>query len=168
MKKIFVVLAVLFIGILCAGCTSQQTAPVATPTPTPVPTTVAPTEVPTTVATTVPTETPTVNVTATATPTATPTPVPTFVVTFTQDMTIVPDSTIYVKVGTKVVWKNMDPLKPHGVQAIGVQTGKYFGDMLEHPIAYGKTFEATFDKAGAYDYATLYQPAVTAKVVVTK
>jgi uncharacterized surface protein with fasciclin (FAS1) repeats len=38
MKKIFVVLAILFIGILLAGCTSQPPAPVATPTPTPVPT----------------------------------------------------------------------------------------------------------------------------------
>ena len=32
MKKLFVVLAILFIGILLAGCTSQQAAPVATPT----------------------------------------------------------------------------------------------------------------------------------------
>ncbi len=39
MKKLFVVLAILFIGILLAGCTSQPPAPVVTPTPTPVPTT---------------------------------------------------------------------------------------------------------------------------------
>jgi PBP1b-binding outer membrane lipoprotein LpoB len=45
MKKFFVVLAILFIGILLAGCTSQPAAPVATPTPTPVPT-----AVPTTIA----------------------------------------------------------------------------------------------------------------------
>ena len=38
MKKIFVVLAILFIGILLAGCTSQPPAPVVTPSPTPVPT----------------------------------------------------------------------------------------------------------------------------------
>jgi hypothetical protein len=38
MKKLFVVLAILFIGILIAGCTSQPPAPVVTPTPTPVPT----------------------------------------------------------------------------------------------------------------------------------
>ena len=44
MKKIFVVLAILFIGILLAGCTSQPPAPVATPTPTPTP---VPTPVPT-------------------------------------------------------------------------------------------------------------------------
>ena len=42
MKKLFVVLAILFIGILLAGCTSQPPAPVITPTPTPVPTTAAP------------------------------------------------------------------------------------------------------------------------------
>src|SRR5665647_3009991 len=41
MKKLFVVLAILFIGILIAGCTSQPPAPVVTPTPTPVPTLVA-------------------------------------------------------------------------------------------------------------------------------
>ncbi len=52
MKKIFVVLAVLFIGILLAGCTSQPATPVATPTPTEVPTAM-PTEVPTAVVTTV-------------------------------------------------------------------------------------------------------------------
>ena len=44
MKKIFVVLAILFIGILLAGCTSQPPAPVVTPTPTPTP---VPTPVPT-------------------------------------------------------------------------------------------------------------------------
>jgi len=46
MKKLFVVLAILFIGILIAGCTSQPPAPVVTPTPTPVPTTVPTTAVP--------------------------------------------------------------------------------------------------------------------------
>ncbi len=46
MKKLFVVLAILFIGILIAGCTSQPPAPVVTPTPTPVPTAVPTTAVP--------------------------------------------------------------------------------------------------------------------------
>ncbi len=49
MKKLFVVLAILFIGILIAGCTSEPAAPVVTPTPTPVPTpvpTTAPVEKP--------------------------------------------------------------------------------------------------------------------------
>jgi len=42
MKKLFVILAILFIGILVAGCTSTPPAPVATPAPTAVPTTAAP------------------------------------------------------------------------------------------------------------------------------
>ena len=42
MKKLFVILAILFIGILIAGCTSTPPAPVVTPTPTAVPTTAAP------------------------------------------------------------------------------------------------------------------------------
>ena len=42
MKKFFVILAILFIGILVAGCTSQPPAPVVTPTPTAAPTTAAP------------------------------------------------------------------------------------------------------------------------------
>ena len=35
MKKLFVVLAILFVGILLAGCTSQPAAPVATSSRTP-------------------------------------------------------------------------------------------------------------------------------------
>ncbi len=42
MKKLFGILAILFIGILVAGCTSQPPAPVVTPTPTAAPTTAAP------------------------------------------------------------------------------------------------------------------------------
>ena len=42
MKKLFVILAILFIGILIAGCTSTPPAPVVTPAPTAVPTTAAP------------------------------------------------------------------------------------------------------------------------------
>jgi len=41
MKKLFVILAILFIGILIAGCTSQPPPPVVTPAPTAVPTTAA-------------------------------------------------------------------------------------------------------------------------------
>jgi len=168
MKKLLVVLAILFIGILLAGCTSQPAAPVATPEPTAVPTTV--------VTTAPPTAEPTkeiivvvVNQTAnmTATPTATAAPVPTYTITFTQDMTIIPDATAYVKVGTKVIWANMDPLKPHGVQAIDIQTGKYFGGMDTVEIPYGKTLEVTFDKVGAYDYTTTFQPQTIGKIVVT-
>jgi plastocyanin len=35
-------------------------------------------------------------------------------------------------------------------------------------IPYGQTFEVTFDVAGAYDYQTVYQPAVEGKITVTK
>ncbi|HEX3001775.1 MAG TPA: hypothetical protein VHN82_05330 [Methanoregula sp.] len=167
MKKLFVVLAILFIGILLAGCTSQQAAPAtATPTPTPVPTTVAtaaPTPVPTKEVVVV-----VVNKTANATATPTPTPAPTYTITFTQDLTIVPGATAYVKVGTKVIWANNDPFKPHTIQADDVQTSKYFGGANPIEIPYGKTIEVTFDKVGSYDYTTgPFQPQSQGKIVVT-
>jgi plastocyanin len=167
MKKLLVVLAILFIGILLAGCTSQPAAPVATPVPTAVPTpvvTVPPTPVPTKEVVVV-----VVNKTAnvTATPTATPTPVPTYVITFTKDLNIIPGSTTYVKVGTKVIWSNQDDLKPHSIQGIDVQTQKYFGSTEYVDIPYGKTLEVTFDKVGAYDYTTgPFQPQELAKIIV--
>jgi len=166
MKKLLVVLAILFIGILLAGCTSQPAAPVVTPAPTMAPTavvTAAPTAVPTKEIIVV-----VVNKTPNATPTATPTPVPTYTITFTRDLTITPDATAYVKVGTKVIWANMDGLKPHGVQAVDVQTGSYFGGMGPLEIPYGKTLEVTFDKVGAYDYSTgPFQPQTSGKIIVT-
>jgi plastocyanin len=161
MKKIFVVLAILFIGILLAGCTSQP-APVVTPIPTPVPTTVVTTVPPTPVPTTAVVV---VNTTATPTPTPTPTPQPSFTITFTSSMTITPGTTIYVPVGSKVVWKNDDPYKPHGIQSTGVGTQAYFGTV---GIPYGKTFEVTFDKVGSFDYVTTFQPRTTGQIIVTK
>ena len=288
MKKLFVVLAILFIGILIAGCTSQPPAPVVTPTPTPVPTavpTIAPVQktifdtaaadgrfttlvaavqaanlngtlngtgpftvfAPTddafkklpngTVATLL--KTPegdlkqillyhvvsgnlmaadlmnlsyvktvqgdnvtltTVNgtlmvngakviiadikatngvihvidtvITPPAKPTATPTPTPTVqpsvTITFTRELTITPSTTVYVKVGTKVIWKNTDPLKPHGVAAIDAQGAKYFGGMNGVQIPFNKTYEATFDTVGSFDYKTTFQPETTGRVVVSK
>lgn len=166
MKKLLVVLAILFIGILLAGCTSQTAAPVATPT--------AATVAPTIVATAVPTPEPTkevvvvvVNKTPNATPTATPAPVPTYTITFTQDLTIVPDATATVKAGTKVIWANNDPYKPHSIQANNMQSAKYFGGMNPVVIPYGQTLEVVFDKAGAYDYTTgPFQPQMEGKIVV--
>ncbi|MCX6682116.1 MAG: hypothetical protein NTY71_03925 [Methanoregula sp.] len=162
MNKLLVVLMILFVGILICGCTSQPAAP-ATPTaapttavPTPVPTTVAPTPVPTNA---------TVNVTKTATPT--PTPQPSVTITFNNDMTITPGTTVYIPVGGKVIWKNNDPFKPHGVQAIDVQTAAYFGGMDTNVIPYGKTLEVTFTKKGAYDYKTVFQQETTGKIIVT-
>jgi plastocyanin len=164
MKKIFVVLAILFIGILLAGCTSQPPAPVATPVPTPVPTavvtTVPPTPVPTTAVVVV-------NTTATPkpTPTPTPTPQPSVMITFTSTMTIIPGATVTVPVGGKIVWKNDDPFKPHGIRSTGVGTQAYFGDVV---IPYRGTFNVTFDKVGSFDYVTTFQPQASGQIIVTK
>ena len=193
MKKIFVVLAILTIGILLvAGCTSQPAAPVVTPAPTQVPTpvvTVPPTPVP------VPTKeiivvvvNKTANVTANVT--ATPTPVPTYTITFTDHLTITPSATAYVKVGTKVIWVSVDPWKPHSIQANDIQTAQYFGGMSPRAVPYVNSptglitadsqngqnplgtayspLEITFDKVGSYDYTTgPFQPQEQGKIVVT-
>lgn len=165
MKKLFVVLAILFTGILLAGCTSQPATPVATTTPT----TAVPT---TTIATTVPTTVPTtevvvvvVNKTPNATPTATPTKQPSITVTFNPDMTITPGTTIYIPVGGKVIFVNNDQYKPHGVQAIDVQNAKYFGGM--DSIPFGTPLEVTFDKVGYYDFKTVFQPEMQGTIIVT-
>ena len=164
MKKFLVVLVVLFIGILFAGCTSQTSTP-ATPTETAVQTTVAtpvPTVVPTTVAT--PNVTPNVTANVTAVPTPVATPVPVKKITFTSDLTVSPDVTVYIPAGTKIMWYNADPFKPHGVQAIGTDANKYFGVVN---IPYGSSFNVTFDKKGTYQYSTLFQPQLTGQIVVS-
>ncbi|PKL68344.1 MAG: hypothetical protein CVV30_10500 [Methanomicrobiales archaeon HGW-Methanomicrobiales-1] len=166
MKKLLVVLAILFIGILLAGCTSQPAAPVATPVPTAVPTTVV-TTVPPTAEPTKEIVVVVVNKTAAPTVTPTATPVPTFTITFNQDMTITPDTTIYVKVGTKVLWANMDSLRPHGVLATDPTDGAWLNGLKEVSIPYGKTIEVTFDKVGAYDYTTNFQPQTPGIIYVT-
>ncbi len=165
MKKLLVVLSILFIGILLAGCTSQPATPVATPTPTPVPTVVVTTLPPTPVPTVNATVVPTVNKTPNATPTATPTPRPVVTITFTRDLTLSPGPVVYVKVGTVVAFKNDDPLKPHGIASDNVQSSPYFGGMGNIP--YGKSLEVTFDKVGSYDYKTLFQPEIQGKIIVT-
>jgi uncharacterized surface protein with fasciclin (FAS1) repeats/plastocyanin len=289
MKKLFVVLAILFIGILLAGCTSQPPAPVVTPTPTPVPTTapevrgcyavvaddpqfsvlgtalraakletafdngsftiLAPTDtafaqlpngtiasllkdpegqlkqvllnhvidgktlmavdvvklgeattmqgtvlkINTTDGVTIGgakvTKTdivckngvihvidrvlvPPVPVkTATPTPTPSPTPQPTVTITFTRDLTIMPSTTVYIPVGGKVIWKNMDPFKPHGIAALDNPDPKsliLFSNQSAQNIPYGKTYEVTFNEVGRYDYKTVFQPETTGWVKVTK
>ncbi len=167
MKKLLVVLAVLFIGILFAGCTSQPAAPVATPTATAAPTTVVTTAVPTVVPTVMPTANVMPNVTATVTPNATATPRPVVTITFNEQGTITPGSSVTIPVGTTVSWKNNDRFKPHAVVAVDIQTGGYFGSMSTVEIPYGKTFDVTFDKVGAFNYATVYQPATTGIIRVT-
>jgi uncharacterized surface protein with fasciclin (FAS1) repeats/plastocyanin len=290
MKKLFVVLAILFIGILLAGCTSQPPAPVVTPTPTPVPTTAAP-EVRGCYAIVAddpqfsvlgtalraakletafdngsftilaPTDTafaqlpngtiasllkdpegqlkqvllnhvidktlmssevvkvgeaktmqgtvlkvnytgdavtiggakvtktdivckngvihvidrvivPPVEVkTATPTPTPSPKPQPSVTITFTRDLTLQPSSMVYIPVGGKVVWKNDDPFKPHGIAALDnpdPKSLKIFGNQSASNIPYGKTYEVTFNEVGTYDYKTVFQPETTGWVKVTK
>jgi len=163
MKKLFVVLAILFIGILLAGCTSQPAAPVATPTAT---------AIPTVVTTAIPTAEPTkevvvvvVNKTVNATPTATATPAPTYAITISGSM-VTPDTSATVKAGTKVVWTNTDPYRPHSIQAVDVITGGYFGGMNEVVLPYGESFAVTFDKAGSYDYTTVYYPVLPGRITV--
>jgi len=168
MKKLLVVLAILFIGILLAGCTSQPAATVTT-TPTAEPTT----EVATIVPTAEPTKEIVVVVVENTTTTApTPTPVvtvqPSATITFTESLTIMPSTTVYIPVGGKVIWKNDDPYKPHGVQAIDVALAGYLPNGMEgNQIPYGQTLEVTFDKVGAYDYTTIFQPQTIGKIIVT-
>lgn len=164
MKKLFVVLAILFAGILLAGCTSEPAAPVATPAPTALPTVATPEPTPevTKEVVVVVVETPE------ETPTPTATPIPTYTITFTRDLTIMPSSTVYVKAGTKVIWKNEDPFKPHYILADDVATAAYFGSTNEVTIPYGGSIEVMFDKPGAYDYTTgPFQPQEDGKIIVT-
>jgi plastocyanin len=88
-------------------------------------------------------------------------------ITFTQGLSVTPGATINVPVGTIVSWYNNDKFNPHGVQAIGATSGLYFGDTAAHSIAYGKTYNVTFSQKGSYDYATIFQPQVQAKIIVT-
>jgi plastocyanin len=166
MKKLLVVLAILFIGILLAGCTSQPAAPVATPTPTEtaVPTTIAATAVPTAIPTT---EVVIVNVTPNSTPTPTPTVQPSTTITFNVDLTVSPGTTVYIPAGGKVVFVNADPFKPHGIVATDVQTGKYFGSQDTVLIPYGKPLSITFPTKGAFDFKTVFQQEMVGKIIVT-
>ena len=54
---------------------------------------------------------------------------PSITITFNHDLTITPGTTVYIPVGGKVIWVNNDQFKPHGIQAIDVQTAEYFGGM---------------------------------------
>jgi plastocyanin len=160
MKKLLVVLAILFIGILLAGCTSQPAAPAATPVPT-----VVATPVPTTVVTTaVPTPEPTKEVVVvvvknvtTPTPTPTATPIPSYTITFTPDLTIMNGPNAVVTKGTKVIWLNNDPYKPHGVT---------FQDASVVAIPYKGTFEKVFNTPGTYVYDCVFQPEVRGTIFV--
>nr|WP_319376283.1 hypothetical protein [uncultured Methanoregula sp.] len=172
MKKLLVVLAILFIGILLAGCTSQPATPVATPTPTPVPTpvptTVAPTPVPTKVVVVV-VENKTANVTATATPTAVPTPTVGATITFTDSYTIVPGTSATIKAGQQVVWVNADPRNAHTVIATDATDGAWFNGATTGIIPASGSVTVTFANPGMYDYTTgPLQPQLNGIITVTK
>ena len=167
MKKLLVVLAILFIGILLAGCTSKPVAPVATPVPTAVPTMVV-TTVPPTAEPTKEIVVVVVNKTAnvTATPTATPTSIPTFTITFTQDLTIIPGTSAIIPVGGSVTWVNADRFKPHTIMATDASDGGWFAGQSQATIPVGGSFVATFPKAGTYEYTTVYQPNMNGVITV--
>ena len=110
-------------------------------------------------------------ITATPTPTPSPTPQPSVTITFTRDLTIMPSTTVYVPVGGKVIWKNDDPMKPHGIAALDnpdPASLKYFSNQSAQNIPYGKTYEVTFNQVGRYNYKTVFQPETTGQIIVTK
>jgi uncharacterized surface protein with fasciclin (FAS1) repeats/plastocyanin len=107
----------------------------------------------------------------TATPTPSPTPQPSVMITFTKDLTLKPGATVYIPVGGKVIWKNDDPFKPHGIAALNsadLVSVKYFGNGSAQNIPYGGSISVTFDKVGRFDYTTVFQPQTTGTVIVTK
>lgn len=150
MKKLFVVLMILFVGILVCGCTTQPAAPV-TPAPAVVPTaapapgetTVAPASVPTAAV---------VNVTKTATPAPTPTPIPDVKILVSQTLTFNPN-TVTIPVGTKVIWYT-DAVGYKfnvGIQGSGVNT-------MVGIITPTTTGSYTFTKAGTYTMSEMIYP----------
>jgi len=107
----------------------------------------------------------------TVTPTPSPTVQPSVTITFTRDLTIAPTTMVYIPVGGKVVWKNDDPFKPHGIAALNnpdPASLKYFGNGSAQNIPFGGSISVTFDTVGRYDYKTVFQPETTGTVIVTK
>jgi plastocyanin len=150
MKKLFVILMILFVGILVCGCTTQPAAP-ATPAPTEVPT-AAPAPVETTVAPTPVPTTAVVNVTKTATPAPTPTPIPDVKVYVAKTLTFNPN-VVTVPLGTKVIWYT-DAVGYKfnvGIQGSGVNT-------MVGIITPTTTASFTFTKAGTYAMSEMIYP----------
>ena len=92
---------------------------------------------------------------------------PSKTITFNQNLTITPGTTVSIPVGGKVIWKNDDPLKPHGLAAVDAQGVKYFGGLTGVQIPYNNIFEVTFDTVGSFDYKTTFEPETTGRVIVT-
>ncbi len=92
---------------------------------------------------------------------------PSATITFTPDLTIMPGTNVSIPVGGRVIWKNDDPFKPHGIAAVDVQGAKYFGGSTGVQIPYNKTYEVTFDTVGTFNYETTFQPETTGSIMVT-
>jgi plastocyanin len=150
MKKLFVILMILFVGILVCGCTTQPAAPAvpaATAVPTAAPAAVEPTAAPTPVPTAA-----VVNVTKTATPAPTPTPIPDQKVYVAKTLTFNPN-VVTVPVGTKVIWwTDAVGYKFNvGIQGSGVNT-------MVGIITPTTTASFTFTKAGTYSMSEMIYP----------
>ncbi|OPY35962.1 MAG: hypothetical protein A4E35_02240 [Methanoregula sp. PtaU1.Bin051] len=141
MKKLFVILMILALGILASGCTSQPAAP-ATPAQTAAPTE-APTTAPTEAPTTAPTETPTAEVTTEA-PTETATPIPDFKIKIANTLTFEP-AVITIPAGTKVIFYTdaVGYKFKVGIKGLGV-------NVASDIITPTQTWSYTFTKAGTY------------------
>lgn len=154
MKKLLVVLMILFVGILLCGCTSQPATPPATAAPTAAPavaeTTVAPTAVETP-ATPAPVDT-------TAKPTATPTPQIVVTIKMTNYNTVDPAGTVVVQKGSKVVWVNEMMARENIIKVEGLFTSG--------SLKTGDSFDFTFDKAGTYDWMSTTNGAFKGTVTV--
>jgi len=154
MKKLLVVLMILFVGILLCGCTSQPATPPATAAPTAAPTAMQTTVVPTPVATNV-TPAP---VNTTAKPTATPTPQIVVTIKMTNYNTVDPSGTVVVKKGTKVVWDNQMMAREN----IIIVQGLFTSGVLNK----GDSFSYIFDKAGTYDWSSTTNGAFKGTITV--
>jgi plastocyanin len=158
MKKLLVVLMILFVGILLCGCTSQ---PATTPTTTAAPT-VAPTPVVSAEPTTVAVNATPAPVNTTAKPTATPTPQIVVTIKLTNYNTVDPAGTIIVKAGTKVVWVNQMMARENLIKS----TGLYEGLFKSGALYSGDSFSYTFDKAGTYDWMSTTNGAFKGTITV--
>ena len=153
MKKLLVVLMILFVGILLCGCTSQSATPPATVAPT-----AAPTALVTTVVPPVATNVTPAPVNTTAKPTATPTPQIVVTIKMTNYNTVDPAGTVVVKKGTKVVWENQMMARENIIRVEG---------LFESGAIYtGGTFSYTFDKAGTYDWMSTSNGAFKGTITV--
>jgi plastocyanin len=88
-------------------------------------------------------------------------------ITFNRDGSITPGLSVTIKAGTNVTWCNNDPFKPHGVVAINVQLGQYFGGRA-FVIPYKQPYTVNFPIPGSFDYRTTFPPQMIGTITVTK